>query len=166
MWCEFGNGRDYSAQFKRFCHMERGYTTKELTTLIVKQDGSVDFGKTNNLGEIPDLRAALSGMPILKEGEEVSLSKDILPEGYDISPLYETWHGFLTYQGPNLLYIGAYTGYGNYVSKDNAIKSTTVMANLLKQLGCSNTVIKLDGGGSYLLKIGGKKWPVQGEPED
>lgn len=70
--------------------------------------------------------------------------------------LFKTWTDadgiidylvFATIQDGEVWLIGTKTGHANQVT------STTVMANLLKRLGCTGTVIKLDGGGSYFIRL-------------
>lgn len=120
---------------------------KPLTTLCVHDNGEAHIIKTDRLDDQIGLKCAISGLPILINGQEVSLSRDIKAEGYFGSELYETFHMFATVQGGEIWLIGTKTGHANQVT------STTVMANMLKRLGCTGTVIKLDGGGSYFIRL-------------
>lgn len=120
---------------------------KPLTTLCVHDNGEAHIIKTDRLDDQIGLKCAISGLPILINGQEVSLSRDIKAEGYFGSELYETFHMFATIQNGEIWLIGTKTGHANQVT------STTVMANLLKRLGCTGTVIKLDGGGSYFIRL-------------
>ena len=120
---------------------------KKLTTLCVHDNGDTQIVKTDRLDDLIGLRCAISGLPVLINGKEVSLSKNIKAEGYFGSELYDTFHVFATIQDGEIWLIGTKTGHANQVT------STTVMANMLKRLGCTGTVIKLDGGGSYFIRL-------------
>jgi hypothetical protein len=120
---------------------------KPLTTLCVHDNGEAHIIKTDRLDDQIGLKCAISGLPILIDGQEVSLSRNVKAEGYYGSELYETFHMFATIQGSEIWLIGTKTGHANQVT------STTVMANLLKRIGCTGTVIKLDGGGSYFIRL-------------
>lgn len=108
---------------------------KELTTLYVKSDGRYGIEKTDTL-ENRDYKTAISGIPIILDGRQVSM-EDIKREGYEGNELYYTWHGFLGIRGSDLVYVGAQCEYSQ-------------MAWILLALGIRNAV-KLDGGGSYIL---------------
>ena len=66
---------------------------KKLTTIYTTNAGGCGMVQTDDLSAIPDLRAAVSGIPIARGGQQVSMD-EIRAEGYDGSELYDTWHGF------------------------------------------------------------------------
>lgn len=109
---------------------------KPLTTLFVKMDGQFGMIKTNRLTTIENLKTAVSGIPILKEGTPVSLQV-IKEEGYLGNELYDTWHGFLGLRGDAIVYVGAKCDFAQ-------------MPWILLALGI-NDAIKVDGGGSFIL---------------
>lgn len=123
---------------------------KKQTTLIVTAEGGAYMYKTDRLDSIGNLRCAIGGVPFMINGKEVSLSKDIKTEGWSGGNFYKTWHGFLTVQDGDIWYIAANTGHSNDVT------ATTVIWEFLKSLGCTGTVIKLDGGGSFIYKKNGQ----------
>ena len=131
---------------------------KKLTTLCVHDNDEAHIVKTDRIDSLIGLRCAISGLPILIDGQEVSLSKNVKTEGYFGSELYETFHVFATIQDGEIWLIGTKTGHANQVT------STTVMANLLKRLGCTGTVIKLDGGGSYFIRLRDSEAKKMGVP--
>ena len=108
---------------------------KQLSTLWVKKDGSFALEKTDTL-ENKNLKTAISGIPIVADGKQVSM-QEIKQEGYAGNELYYTWHGFLGIRGKDLVYVGAQCEYRQ-------------MAWILLALGIRDA-IKLDGGGSYIL---------------
>ena len=120
---------------------------KKLTTLCVHDTGEMQIIKTDRLDNLTGLRCAISGLPILIDGQEVSLSRNVKTEGYFGSELYLTAHTFVTIQNSEIWIVRAKTGHAN------AATSTTVMANFLKRLGCTGTVLKVDGGGSDFIHL-------------
>lgn len=118
---------------------------KPQSTIYTTKDGKCGYIKANDLTKISNLDFAISGVPMLLNGKEVSLSRDIHPEGWSDGKYYNTWHGFLGEQDGKLIYIGAKVG------SSNSAYATTLMANMLKAMGCTGNVIKLDGGGSFIL---------------
>lgn len=112
---------------------------KKLSTLWVKEDGSCGIERTDDLSAIAGLRAAISGIPIARGGQQVTL-EEIKAEGYDGSELYYTWHGFLGLRDNGVVYVAAQCDFGQ-------------MFWILRALGIKDA-IKLDGGGSFILHNG------------
>ena len=112
---------------------------KKLTTIYTTNAGGCGMVQTDDLSAIPDLRAAVSGIPIARGGQQVSMD-EIKAEGYDGSELYDTWHGFLGLRENYLVYAAAKCDYWQ-------------MFWILRALGVKDAV-KLDGGGSFILHNG------------
>ena len=112
---------------------------KKLTTIYTTNAGGCGMVQTDDLATIPDLRAAISGIPIARGGQQVSMD-EIKAEGYDGSELYDTWHGFLGLRENYLVYAAAKCDYWQ-------------MFWILRALGVKDAV-KLDGGGSFILHNG------------
>lgn len=120
---------------------------KAISTLLVN----------NNKAEIKEIVSiptgynyAISGIPIVRDGVDVSYTNFILPQGWDSSPLYATWHTFIGLKkDSNIIYIiGMKTSTYNMVRTSEAYKK-------FEKLGMYN-VIKLDGGGSFHMNVNGK----------
>lgn len=109
----------------------------KLTTIYTTKDGRCGITKTDDLTTIVGLQAAVSGVPITVNGKQITMS-EIKSEGYFGSEVYDTWHGFLGIKNGNLVYVGMTCGFND-------------MHNKLMELGIKDA-IKLDGGGSYVLK--------------
>jgi len=92
--------------------------------------------KTDTLENIPGLRTAISGIPIILGGKRVSYD-EITAEGYFGNELYDTWHGFLGIRHGKLCYVAMKCGFEE-------------MCWALVALGIYDA-IKLDGGGSFIL---------------
>jgi exopolysaccharide biosynthesis protein len=122
-----------------------------LSTLVVI-DGKASVIKTENLRSILGLTYAISGVPVIIAGKDVSFSKDrnnVISEGYDGSELYATWHGFLGVKdSTEIVFMAFKTTTGNFIQ-------TSEVYEKLKGYGFTD-VIKLDGGGSFILVVDGK----------
>ena len=112
---------------------------KKLTTIYTMNNGKCDIAKTDNLSAINGLKTAISGIPIIVGGKQISLS-EIKSEGYFGNELYETWHGFLGIRSGKLVYVAMKCGFD-------------AMCWAMVGLGIYDA-IKLDGGGSFILKNG------------
>lgn len=108
----------------------------ELSTITVDWKNKPHFVRKRGFKE-GEVKFAISGIPIIRNGYKVSLS-DIKSEGYFGNELYDTWHGFLGVRGEKLIYIAAKVNFN-------------LMPYLLEVFGISDG-IKLDGGGSFILK--------------
>ena len=116
----------------------------ELTTIYTAVRGTgkntiCSITKTDDLSSIPDLKTAISGIPIIVGGKYVGIDK-IKAEGYFGDELYDTWHGFLGIRHGKLCYVAMKCGFDE-------------MCWTLVALGIYDA-IKLDGGGSFILKNG------------
>ena len=109
----------------------------KLTTIYTTKDGKCGITKTDDLTTISGLQAAVSGVPITVNGKQITMS-EIKSEGYFGSEVYDTWHGFLGIKNGTLIYVGMKCVFLDMYDK-------------LMELGIKDA-IKLDGGGSYILK--------------
>lgn len=92
---------------------------------------------------------AVSGIPVIREGKDVSFSRDVLIQGWNGSELYNTKHIFIGLkENSKTIYIIGYKS-----NSSNLILSSEVY-NILKKKNFYD-VIKLDGGGSYYFKYNG-----------
>lgn len=108
----------------------------ELSTITVDWENKPHFVKRGGFKE-GEVKYAISGIPIIRNGYKVSM-EEIKKEGYFGNELYDTWHGFLGVRGEKLVYIAAKVNFN-------------LMPYLLEVFGISDG-IKLDGGGSFILK--------------
>lgn len=109
----------------------------DLTTLVIHKNNNMAFYKTADMRSISSVKYAVSGIPIIRNGYTVSMD-DIKSEGYFGNECYNTWHGFLGIRGDQLVYVAAKINFNQ-------------MVYLLEVLGIKDA-IKLDGGGSFILK--------------
>ena len=111
----------------------------KLTTVYTLTDGTCGIVKTDDLAQLRGLKTAVSGVPIIVGGKYVSMD-EIKAEGYFGNELYDTWHGFLGIRHGKLVYVAMKCGFDE-------------MCWALVALGIYDA-IKLDGGGSFILKNG------------
>lgn len=116
------------------------------TTLFVR-------GNVADMGEVsapPEGCAyAIAGVPVLRRGKAVSWAT-AKAQGWEASSLYATWHIFAGYgqDRSRVTVVALRTTTGNLVASGEGAKK-------LAALGLTEA-IKLDGGGSTILKVGGK----------
>lgn len=132
----FNCGNNFSNQFK----------TKKVSTLIVNNSGKVHIGEYNSLPT--DCKYAISGVPVIRDGVDVSYNNFVKPQGWDNSCMYATYRHFLGIKDSEIWIITGSTSTNNYVS-------TSEIYNKLKGEGITD-VICLDGGGSYVIAESGK----------
>ena len=113
----------------------------KLTTIYTAERGisgnvACFIEQTDDIRQIPQLKTAVSGIPIIVGGKRVSL-EEIKAEGYFGNELYNTWHGFLGIRHNKLVYVAMKCEFNQ-------------MCWALVALGIYDA-IKLDGGGSFIL---------------
>lgn len=116
------------------------------TTLFVR-GGLADMGE---LSAPPEGCAyAIAGVPVLRQGQAVSWAT-ARAQGWEASSLYATWHIFAGYgqDRSKILVAAIKTTTGNLIASGEGAKK-------LAALGLREA-IKLDGGGSTILRVGGK----------
>ena len=112
----------------------------------------------NNKAEIKDILSVptdsdyvISGVPIMRDGEDVAFKTYVKGQGWDASSLYATWHIFIGLKkaiDSSIFVISMKTKKSNMITSAEAY-------NQFKKLDFYN-VIKLDGGGSTFMKVNGK----------
>lgn len=116
---------------------------KSVTTLVIKNNipSIVELVKIET-----DYQYAISGVPIIRDGVDVSYNSFVLKQGWNSSSLYSTEHIFIGLKpnNNNIFIMG-------YKSTTNNLSSTSEGYNKFSALGFNN-VIKLDGGGSAYMK--------------
>ena len=116
------------------------------TTLFIR-GGKADMGEVSAPPE--GCAYAIAGVPVLRRGRAVRWS-DARAQGWEASSLYATWHIFAGYgQDRSKITVAALrTTTGNLIASGEGAKK-------LLALGLREA-IKLDGGGSTILKVSGK----------
>lgn len=120
---------------------------KTVTTFFVR-DGKANIEDMDALPVGADY--VISGIPVMRNGNDVKFNPYVLSQGWEASSLYGTWHTFIGLKSDDqTVYV-----IGMKTTKSNMITAAEAY-NKLKTLGLKD-VIKLDGGGSYVMDVNGK----------
>lgn len=122
------------------------FSKKEISTLIVYNNGIAKIEDKNVLP--PNIRYAVSGVPCIRGGEDVSWSKYVAKQGWGSGVMYATYRNWIGIGGGRMFLISGRTCSGNYIYGME-------FYNKVKDLGIEDC-IGLDGGGSYFLRLNGK----------
>lgn len=116
------------------------------TTLFIR-GGKADMGEVSAPPE--GCAYAIAGVPVLRQGKAVSWA-EARAQGWEASSLYATWHIFAGYgqDRSRVTVVALRTTTGNLIASGEGAKK-------LAALGLREA-IKLDGGGSTILRAGGK----------
>lgn len=118
---------------------------KSVSTLIVPKSGTPYVAEVS---EAPaDCLYAISGVPVIRKGEDVSYNSTVKAQGWDDSPQRATYRNWLGIRDGEIWLITGSTTTPNYISKSE-------FYNKVKGEGFSD-VIALDGGGSYIYSDNG-----------
>jgi len=120
---------------------------KKISTLLVSGESAT----ISDVLSIPaGLDYAISGIPIMRNGEDVKFATYVKGQGWDSSPLYATWHTFIGLKADKktIYVMGMKTKTYNMIRTAEAYKK-------FKSLDMYD-VIKLDGGGSFYMNVDGK----------
>ena len=132
----WGTNDNASAQFK----------DKTVSTLVLPQTGTP---YVRELAAPPaSCRYAISGVPVIRGGVDVSYNNFVKPQGWDDSCFYATSRNFIGVKGTSLWVVSGTTKTSNYVA-------TSEVYEKLKEFGFDE-LICLDGGSSFYHKYNGK----------
>lgn len=121
---------------------------KTLSTLIV-DNGKANILDVKSIRTVP-CRYAIAGVPIMRNGADVKYIPYVTGQGWTAGSLYGTWHVFVGIKSKNatkVYVIGMRTYTTNMITSAEAYKK-------FKSLGFYD-VIKLDGGGSFVMNVNG-----------
>ena len=139
----YGTADNASGQFKG----------KAVTTFVLPQNGTP---YVNEMTAPPaDCRYAISGIPVIRDGADVSYSRFVKPQGWDASPFYATSRNFIGLKGSEIYIVSGTSKTENFVA-------TSEVYEKLKSFGFDELVAE-DGGGSYYHKYKGKADAVWGD---
>ncbi|MDP4152579.1 MAG: M23 family metallopeptidase [Bacillota bacterium] len=121
---------------------------RKLSTFYVTKDQEAFYDELNQIDNIENLLWAASGIPVIKNGKEVSASRDIYPQGWRDDKFRCTWHTMLAFK-----YDKAYI-FAFYNRKSGAAAATTEIYNTFKDYGF-NYMIMYDGGTPFVFDVNG-----------
>jgi len=131
------------------------FAGKHISTLVVK-DGKANIDQIKSIDAYMDADYAVSGVPIIKNGKDVSWGNDVLTQGWEEGNCRAAKHNFIGLKNDGYIYL-----MGIQTKKKNCVQSSEVY-DLLKGQGFTD-VIKLDGGGSTIVDKDGKNIFVSNE---
>lgn len=119
---------------------------KKVSTFVLPAVGTPYVAE---ISEVPsNARYAISGIPVIRNKQDVSYNNFVKPQGWDTSPLYATSRNFIGLKGTSIWIVSG-------TSKEDNFVSSSEVYNALKDFGFDD-LIALDGGGSYYHKYDGK----------
>lgn len=119
---------------------------KKVTTLVLPTNGSPYMAELS--APPADARYAISGIPVIRDGVDVSYNSFVKPQGWDASPFYATSRNFIGLVGTSIWIVSGTSKTSNFVA-------TSEVYNALKDFGFSDLMAG-DGGGSWYHKYNGK----------
>jgi hypothetical protein len=122
------------------------YYGRKVTTFVVPRNGSPYMAELN--APPSDCRYAVSGIPVIRDGVDVSYKNFVVPQGWDASPFYATERNFIGIKGTAVYIVSGKS------KKENFVSSSEVY-DALKPFGFEQ-LAALDGGSSYYHKYNGK----------
>ena len=131
--------------------MNGNFPGKTTLNLVVYQ-GKASIVEMKNVNDRP-ADYVIGGVPLMVNGADVKFDPYVKSQGWDGSTLYATKHIMLgvNRNKPTVIYImGWKSTSGNMITSAEAYRKLTSLG-----LGLTD-VIKVDGGGSYHLKVNGK----------
>ena len=117
-----------------------------VTTFVVMWNGSVYVKEL--VAPPAECRYAISGIPVIRDGKDVSYNSFVKPQGWDASPFYATSRNFIGLKDGVIYIVSGTSKTENFVAKSEVF-------NALRTFGFEQ-LISLDGGGSYYHKYKGK----------
>ena len=95
---------------------------------------------------------AVSGIPVIRDGVDVSYARFVVPQGWDTSCFYATSRNFIGLRNGEIWIVTGTTKTSNFVASSEVYDQ-------LKPFGFED-VLSLDGGTSYYHKYNGKATAV------
>lgn len=128
---------------------------KRVSTLVLPTNGTPYVAEI--MAAPADARYAISGIPVIRGGVDVSFSNFVMPQGWDMSPFYATSRNFIGLKGSTIYIVSGASKTDNFVG-------TSEVYEKLKDFGFDE-LIALDGGSSFYHKYNGKADFVWGDRE-
>lgn len=135
----------------KLTHQTQSYDTQffgKLQTALIIKDGRASIAEIKSVPT--DCDYAIAGVPIMRDGADVPFHGFVTSQGWAASTVYATWHIFvgLKDDASTLYIMGMKTKTANMIRSSETYK-------VFKAMGFKN-VMKLDGGGSYIMNYDGK----------
>lgn len=132
----FGTANNSSEQFKG----------KAISTFVLPSNGKPYVAEM--AAPPAGCRYAISGIPVIRDGADVSYNSFVKPQGWDASPFYATTRNFIGLKGTAIYIVSGTSKTSNFVA-------TSEVYEAVKAFGFEQ-LLALDGGGSVYHKYKGK----------
>lgn len=119
---------------------------KAVTTFVLPRTGTPYVRELTASPE--SCRYAISGIPVIRDGVDVSYANFVKPQGWDDSPFYATARNFIGLKGSTIYIVNGTSKTTNFVAKSEVYDALKPFA--------FDQLIALDGGGSCYHKYKGK----------
>ena len=124
---------------------------KNVSTLVVPKSGKPYIADIHKVPE--DAKYAVSGVPCVRSGDDVDWHRYVSVQGWGAATVRNTYHNWLGVRDGEVWLIT-----GQSKAKSGNMIYGMWFWNLVKDEGFDD-ILKLDGGGSYYCRIGGKVLP-------
>lgn len=121
------------------------FYNKDVSTLIIKDNNIADIIKVNDIKNIENVKYAISGYPIILNNNVIDYN-EALNEGWESGVTRNTAHPFIGIKDDGYIYL-----FGLITTKTGRYMTTEIVEKI-KDFGFKS-LIKLDGGGSTIIKI-------------
>ena len=128
------------------CNSYGNLAGHKLHTLCIDNDNNISIIETDKMSS--DYKYAISGLPVTLNGEDVSWSQVVKPQGWNGDELRPTKHICISHDEENIIIFGITT------TRKTPAGAITEIWKKLKPYGLSN-ILLLDGGGSTVIDVNG-----------
>lgn len=112
---------------------------KAVSTLVLPHSGKPYVAELT--APPANARYAISGIPVIRNGVDVSFKNFVKPQGWDDSPFYATFRNFIGLKGSAIYIVSGASKSANFVA-------TSEVYDALKPFGFDDC-LSMDGGGSF-----------------
>nr|DAI23019.1 MAG TPA: endodeoxyribonuclease I [Caudoviricetes sp.] len=126
------------------------FCKKKVSTFIVTKDNKCSIQVVDRVDNIPNVKYAISGLPVTENYSDVSWANFAKPQGWFGNELSPTKHIFLSFKDGYVYIFGFATK-----TRNNPYRALTEVWKKLKPYNFKD-ILMLDGGGSYIMNINGK----------
>lgn len=120
---------------------------KAVSTLVLPHSGKPYIAELT--APPANVRYAISGIPVIRDGVDVSYKNFVKPQGWDESPFRATYRNLIGLKGSAIYIVSGSSKSENFVAKSEVYDA-------IKPFGFTD-VIALDGGGSAIFNCNGKQ---------
>ena len=150
------NGKRWLFNSNKWDFMNEAFYQKSISTLLISKTNKALIVDIKDLSEAyaNDYKYAVSGVPCLKDGQDVKWYDYCAPQGWGADTVRNTWHNFVAikYGDEDNVYLMQWQSNNTYGwNKTGNLIYSAEFYKKVKDLGFKD-IIKLDGGGSFICR--------------